>query len=52
MVDHVCELFWLQKSLEELILSGKGKLYFYCDNKAAISITHNLFKETEQNILN
>ena len=41
MAQGVCELLWLQKLLEELRLSEKGKLSLYCDNKAAISIAHN-----------
>jgi len=42
MALGVCELLWLQKILEELRLSEKGKLSLYCDNKTAISIAHNL----------
>ena len=41
MAQGICELLWLQKLLEELRLSERSKLTLYCDNKAAISITHN-----------
>lgn len=41
MAQGVCELIWLQKVLEELKLSRKGKLFLYSDNKAAITIAQN-----------
>nr|XP_016434951.1 PREDICTED: uncharacterized mitochondrial protein AtMg00810-like [Nicotiana tabacum] len=38
MAQGVSELLWLQKLLQELRLSEKGKLSLYCDNKDAIGI--------------
>ena len=38
----MCEGLWLQKLLKELRITIKLPIKLYCDNKAAISISHNL----------
>lgn len=42
IAQGVCEILWLLKLLKELRLSEKWKPSLYCDNKAAITIAHNL----------
>ena len=37
----MCEGLWLQKLLEELHITIEFSIKLYCDNKAAISISHN-----------
>ncbi|RVW38703.1 Retrovirus-related Pol polyprotein from transposon RE1 [Vitis vinifera] len=39
----ICEVLWLQIFLEELEVMVKLPLRIYCDNKAAINISHNQF---------
>jgi hypothetical protein len=41
MVKGVCELLWLRKILVELGMNPKKEMKLYCDNKAAIDISHN-----------
>jgi hypothetical protein len=41
MVKGICELIWLRKLLAELGLNPKNEMKLYCDNKAAIDISHN-----------
>ena len=41
-VAHViCEVLWIKRILDELKLASQSPIKAYCDNKAAISITHN-----------
>lgn len=37
----ICEALWLKLLLEELLLELQILLQIHCDNKAAITITHN-----------
>ena len=37
----LCELLWLKIVLEDLRISHHGSIKLCCDNKLAISITHN-----------
>jgi len=37
----ICELLWLKMLLEELKIVYRKPLKIYCDNKAAINISHN-----------
>lgn len=37
----ICEGLWLKILLEELGMIIKGSVSTYCDNKAAISVSHN-----------
>jgi hypothetical protein len=41
MVKGICELLWLRKILAELGMNPKHEMKLYCDNKAAIDISHN-----------
>jgi hypothetical protein len=41
MAHEVCETLWLKILLKELSFVSKDSMRLYCDNKAAISITHN-----------
>ena len=38
----VCEVLWIKRILEELKIPNPLPMKVYCDNKAAISIAHNL----------
>lgn len=42
MAQGVCEVLWLKRVLEELKKHVNLPLRLYCDNKAAISLAHNL----------
>ena len=37
----ICEVLWIKRILDELKLASQSPIKAYCDNKAAISITHN-----------
>ena len=37
----ICEIMWIRRLLEELKMGSSSPMKLYCDNKAAISITHN-----------
>ena len=41
VAQGMCEELWLQKLLEELRITTELSIKLYCDNKAAISISHN-----------
>jgi Reverse transcriptase (RNA-dependent DNA polymerase) len=41
MVKGICELLWLRKLISELGFDHKYEMKLYCDNKAAIDISHN-----------
>ena len=41
MVKGICELLWLRKMINELELGTENEMKLYCDNKAAIDISHN-----------
>jgi hypothetical protein len=41
MVKGVCELIWLKRVVNELGVAGNNEMKLYCDNKAAIDISHN-----------
>ena len=41
VAQGMCEGLWLQKLLEELHITIEFSIKLYCDNKAAISISHN-----------
>ena len=38
----ICEIMWIRRLLEELKATKLAPMKLYCDNKAAISIAHNL----------
>lgn len=38
----ICEILWLKHLLKELEIKEDGPMKMYCDNKATISISHNL----------
>lgn len=40
MANGICELLWLKMLLFKVDFPIKGPMRLYCDNKAAISITH------------
>ena len=42
MVQGICELLWLKIILEDMKVKWGEPMRLYCDNKSAISITHNL----------
>ena len=42
MAQGACEVLWLKRVLEELKRLVSFPMKLYCDNKAAISIAHNL----------
>ena len=41
MTKGICELLWLRKLLLELGFEQEGEMILFCDNKAAIDISHN-----------
>ena len=41
MVKGICELLWLKKLLVEIGVALSYEMYLFCDNKAAIAISHN-----------
>ncbi|KAJ4713234.1 Retrovirus-related Pol polyprotein from transposon TNT 1-94 [Melia azedarach] len=41
MALGICEVMWLKTILKELRVETSNPMKLYCDNKAAISITHN-----------
>jgi Reverse transcriptase (RNA-dependent DNA polymerase) len=41
MVKAICELLWIRKFLTELGFEPKSEMKLFCDNKAAIDISHN-----------
>ena len=41
MVKGICELLWLRKLLTELGFEPCAEMKLFCDNKAAIDISHN-----------
>ena len=41
MAKGLCELLWLRRLLTEIGLTPKGEMNLFCDNKAAIDISHN-----------
>ena len=41
MAQGVCELLWLRRLLRDLGFGPKKPMSLYCDNHAAIAITHN-----------
>ncbi|RVW69951.1 Retrovirus-related Pol polyprotein from transposon RE1 [Vitis vinifera] len=43
VVAHgICEIMWIRRLLEELKMIGSSPMKLYYDNKAAISVAHNL----------
>jgi len=42
MAKGLCELLWLRRLLTKISLAPKGEMNLFCDNKAAINISHNL----------
>ena len=42
MVKGICELLWLKKLLAEIGFAPTSEMNLFCDNKAAIDISHNL----------
>lgn len=46
MVQGICELIWLKIFLKELRIVQKETMRRLCDNKAAITITHNPYDLT------
>jgi hypothetical protein len=41
MVKDICELLWLKRLVSELGFESKDSIKLFCDNKAAIDISHN-----------
>lgn len=41
LAQGICEILWIRRLLEELKISQSSPMKLYCDNKAAISISHN-----------
>ena len=41
MVKGLCELLWLKKLLAEISFAPSFEMNLFCDNKAAIDISHN-----------
>ena len=41
MAQGICELIWVRTLLKELRVAQTNTMKLYCDNKAAINITHN-----------
>jgi len=41
MAKGLCELIWLRRLLSEIGFGSKLRMNLYCDNKAAIEISHN-----------
>ena len=41
MVKGLCELLWLKKLLAEIGFAPSFEMNLFCDNKAAIDISHN-----------
>jgi hypothetical protein len=41
MAKGLCELFWLRRLLTEIGFTPSSKMNLFCDNKAAIDISHN-----------
>lgn len=44
MAHDICELLWLRFLFSELSFPVFSLMCFYCDNKVAISIAHNLIQ--------
>ena len=42
MAMRICELLWLKIVLQDLKIQWEAPMRLYCDNKSAISISHNL----------
>jgi hypothetical protein len=41
MAKGLCELLWLRRLLSEIGFGSESRMNLYCDNKAAIEISHN-----------
>lgn len=41
VAQGICELLWLKMLLEEIKVASEGPMKLFCDNKAAINISHN-----------
>ena len=41
MVKGLCELLWIKKLLAEIGFAPSYEMNLFCDNKAAINISHN-----------
>lgn len=41
MAKGLCELLWLRKLMSELGFPPRSEIKLFCDNKAAIDISHN-----------
>ena len=42
MAHGICEIMWMKMLLEEIRAEVQKPILLHCDNKAAISIAHNL----------
>ena len=42
MAKGLCELLWLKRLLDEIGFAPTSEMNLFCDNKAAIDISHNL----------
>ena len=47
MALGICELMWLKGLLRELQVNLENPMRLYCDNKAAVSIAHNLVQHNK-----
>jgi len=44
MAKGLCELLWLKGLLTEIVFAPRCEMDLFCDNKAAIDISHNLIQ--------
>ena len=51
MALSICELLWIRIILSDLKIIIEGPMILYCENKAALSITHNLVNMTGLSML-
>ena len=51
MSKGLCELLWLRKLLTEMGFAPTSEMDLFCDNKAAISISHNPVQHDRTNTL-
>lgn len=47
MANGICEILWLKMLFAKLKFPVKGPMSLFCDNKAAISIAHDLVQHDQ-----
>jgi len=50
MAHGISEVLWLKRVMEELKMTLEGPMKLYCDNKASISIAHNVQHEQTKHV--